>query len=285
MSEHITHTPNVKRLERSSDRVVAGVAGGLGRYFDLNPMFFRLGFVILTLLGGAGILIYLAALLVMPEEGSERSIAEQVITDRRDRPWALVGLGLAGAALIALIAQSSFWPAAGAGWVLVLLAGLVILWTHDARRGDRRSRRLLIVAVTLLTTVFAAAIAAAAVAFAWFDVSLGDGVGDRTEAPASITALHHSYKLGVGNLRVDLSRVPITTKTHVAAHVGVGELRIIVPRNVPVSVDAHAKAGDVFVLRRHDDGRNASVQTARGGLLVIDARVGAGRIDVVRAGD
>src|SRR6476646_7141384 len=232
MSEHITHTPNVKRLERSSDRVVAGVAGGLGRYFDLNPMFFRLGFVILTLLGGAGILIYLAALLVMPEEGSERSTAEQVITDRRDRPWALVGLGLAGAALIALIAQSSFWPAAGAGWVLVLLAGLVILWTHDARRGDRRSRRLLIVAVTLLTTVFAAAIAAAAVAFAWFDVSLGDGVGD-------------------------------------------GELRIIVPRNVPVSVDAHAKAGDVFVLRRHDDGRNASVQTARGGLLVIDARVGA----------
>jgi phage shock protein PspC (stress-responsive transcriptional regulator) len=285
MSEHITHTPNVKRLERSSDRVVAGVAGGLGRYFDLNPTFFRLGFVILTLLGGAGILIYLAALLVMPEEGSEQSIAERVIAQRRDRPWALVGLGLAAAALIALIAQSSFWPAAGAGWVLVLLIGLVILWTHDARRGDRRLRRLLIVALTLLTMAVAATIAAVALAFAWFDVSLGDGVGDRTEAPASVAALHRSYELGVGNLRVDLSRVPVTRETHVAAHVGVGELRIVVPRNVPVSVDAHAKAGDVNVLRRHDDGRNASVKTDRGGLLTIDAKVGAGRIDVVRAGD
>lgn len=285
MSEYTTHTPHVKRLERSKDRIVGGVAGGLGRYFDLNPMFFRIGFVILTLLGGAGILIYLAALLVMPEEGAERSLAEQAIADRRDRPWALVGLGLAGAALIALLAQSSVWPAAGAGWVLVLLAGLVILWTHDARTGDRRSRRLLIVLLTLLTTAAAALVAAVAVAFAWFDVSLGDGVGDRTEAPASIAALHRSYELGVGDLRVDLSRLPVTTKTRVSAHVGIGHLRIVVPRDVPVSVDAKAKAGDVHALQRHDDGRNAKVQTGGGGLLEIKARIGAGRIDVVRAGD
>ena len=43
MSEHTTHTPQIKRLERtSSDRMVAGVSGGLGRYFDLNPAVFRL---------------------------------------------------------------------------------------------------------------------------------------------------------------------------------------------------------------------------------------------------
>ena len=43
MSEHITHTPSIKRLERSSsDRMIAGVSGGLGRYFDLNPGVFRL---------------------------------------------------------------------------------------------------------------------------------------------------------------------------------------------------------------------------------------------------
>ena len=71
MSEHITHTAGIKRLERSSsDRMVAGVAGGLGRYFDINPGVFRLGFVVLTLLGGAGILVYLAAVLVMPVEGA-----------------------------------------------------------------------------------------------------------------------------------------------------------------------------------------------------------------------
>jgi phage shock protein PspC (stress-responsive transcriptional regulator) len=285
MSEHITHTPQVKRLERSKDRVVGGVAGGLGRYFDLNPMFFRIGFVILTLLGGAGILIYLAALLVMPEEGSERSIAEQAIADRRDRPWALVGLGLAAAALIALLSRSSVWPAAGAGWVIILLAGLVILWTVDARKGDRRSRRLLVAVLALLTAAAAAAVAATVIAFSWFDVSLDDGVGDRTEAPASIAALHRTYELGVGDLRVDLSRVPVTRETHVDARVGMGHLRIVVPQGVPVTVNAHAKVGEINALKQHDHGRDARVETRSNGLLVIDAKVGAGRIDVVRAGD
>jgi len=69
MSEH-THTLEngaAKRLERSrSDRMVAGVCGGLARYFDIHPAFYRVGFVVLTLLGGAGLLIYLAAALVIP---------------------------------------------------------------------------------------------------------------------------------------------------------------------------------------------------------------------------
>ena len=53
--------------------MLIGVCGGLGRYFDLNPTVFRVGFVVLTLLGGAGVLVYLAAALVMPAEGKERS--------------------------------------------------------------------------------------------------------------------------------------------------------------------------------------------------------------------
>ncbi len=138
MSEHITHTQSSKRLERSSSsRVIAGVSGGLGRYFDLNPTFFRVGFVVLTLLGGAGILIYLAAVLVVPDEGKEQSIAEEALAHRRERPWPLVGLGLAGVALAVLLSQATIWPAAGFGWVLVLLAGLAILWSS---RRDGRSR-------------------------------------------------------------------------------------------------------------------------------------------------
>src|SRR5215213_2440750 len=140
MSEHITHTPQIKRLERSSsDRMLAGVSGGLGRYFDLSPAVFRLGFVILTLLGGAGVLVYLAALLVIPDEGNEQSIAAQVLAERRDRPWPFIGLGLAGVALVLLLARGQF--AAGAGWVVVLIAGLTILW---ASRRERRGRRVLI---------------------------------------------------------------------------------------------------------------------------------------------
>lgn len=286
MSEHITHTEDTKRLERSSShRLIAGVSGGLGRYFELNPAFFRLGFVVLTLLGGAGILIYLAAVLVMPDEGKERSIAEEALAGRRERPWPLVGLGLAGVALAVLLSQATIWPAAGVGWVLVLLAGLAILWSYDSSRGDRRSRRLVRGLVTLAATALVAAIAAVIVAFAWFDVGLGDGVGDRVETPASVAELKPTYKLGVGNLRLDLSHVgPVTRETHVHAKVGVGELRIIVPANASVAVSAHAKVGEVFALQGHDDGRNADVRTGAGGLLVVDANVGAGRIDVVRAG-
>jgi phage shock protein PspC (stress-responsive transcriptional regulator) len=283
MSENITHTPSTKRLERSSSsRVIAGVSGGLGRYFDLNPAFFRLGFVVLTLLGGAGILIYLAALLVIPDEGKEQSIAESVLAGRRERPWPLVGLGLAGVALAVLF--SSAIPGAGFGWVLVLIAGLAILWTYDSGRANRRSRLLMRWLVGVTVTVIVALVAAVSLAFAWFDVGLGDGVGSREEAPASSAELKPAYELGVGDLRVDLSQIgPVTTETRVQAKVGVGELEIIVPRDVSVAVDARAKVGEVYVLNLRDDGRNARVSTGSGGLLVIDAKVGAGQIDVIRA--
>ena len=285
MSEHTTHTQSIKRLERSSsDRILAGVAGGLGRYFDLNPAFFRLGFVVLTLLGGAGILVYLAALLVVPDEGKERSIAAAAIEERRERPWPLVGLGLVGVALVVLLSRSWFWPSAGIGWVLVLLAGLAILWSRDEKRGRRRVRLL---ATWLLGVAVAAIVVlatATAVAFAWFDVSLGDGVGSKTVAPASVADLEPTYELGIGNLRLDLSNVtPVAKQTHVAAKVGIGELRVIVPPDVSVVATATSKAGEVYVLGRHDDGRHATATAGTAGRLVIDARVGAGRVDVVRA--
>jgi phage shock protein PspC (stress-responsive transcriptional regulator) len=285
MSEHITHTPEIKRLERSSsDRLVAGVSGGLGRYFDLNPAVFRLGFVVLTLLGGAGILTYLVAVLVIPEEGTEQSIAARVLAERRSRPWPLIGLGLVAAAVLVLLSRAAVWPIRGAGWVLVLLAGLAILWTFDASRGNARSRRLLTVLVSLVALLAAVLVAAVITMFAWFNVSLNDGVGDRFYSPGTATAVQPSYSLGVGKLRLDLSDV-VTTKTlHVKAKVGVGDLRIIVPRGADVAVDAHAKVGDVNALSLHDDGRNATVHAGRGGTLQIQANVGAGRIDVVRAG-
>jgi phage shock protein PspC (stress-responsive transcriptional regulator) len=286
MSEHITHTQGVRRLERSStDRLLAGVSGGLGRYFDLNPAVFRVGFVVLTLLGGAGILAYLTAVLVIPEEGAEQSVAERVLAERRHRPWPLIGLGLVAAAILVLLSRGALWPVGGAGWVLVLLAGLAILWTYDASRGDARSRRLIAVLLSIVVAFFAIVIAALVTAFAWFDVSLKNGVGDRTYVPAGSSDLKRSYSLGVGNLRVDLSTVATTKPTRVRAKVGVGELRVIVPRNAGVTVDAHAKAGDVHVLDRQVSGRNVTVQSGTGGGLTIVADVGAGAIDVVRSGD
>ena len=278
MSEHITHTPQIKRLERSSsDRMVAGVSGGLGRYFDLSPAVFRLGFVILTLLGGAGVLVYLAALLVVPAEGTEQSIAAQVLAERRDRPWPLVGLGLASVALVLLLSRGELAP--GAGWVAILVAGLAILWVS---RRQKKASGVLIAVAAIFTFLAVAASVAVVAAFAWFDVSLDDGVGDQTYRPAVASAVHSSYDLGIGELELDLSRLDPAGPQRIAAHVGLGELRIIVPRDADIAVDAHAKAGELFVLGRHDDGRNARLDVGAG-RFVIDAEVGAGRIDVVRA--
>jgi phage shock protein PspC (stress-responsive transcriptional regulator) len=278
MNTHSTHIPQVKRLERTlSPRIIAGVCGGLGRYFGLSPAVFRLGLIVLTLLGGAGILVYLAAVLVIPEEGSDQSFAERAFSERRDRPWPLIGLGLAGVAIAVLLAQA----AAGAGWVLVLIAGLIVLWMS---RREKKRRGLVVAVLAVLAILVAAAATATVVAFAWFNVSLGDGVGDRVYNPTSITEVQKKYEVGVGSMRVDLSQIgPVTKETHITTSVGIGELRIIVPRNAAVSVNARAKVGELFVLQRHDDGKNAAVRVGQGP-LVIDAKVGAGRIDVVRAG-
>lgn len=281
MSEHITHTPSIKRLERStSDRMVAGVAGGLGRYFDLNPGVFRLGFVVLTLLGGAGILVYLAAVLVMPTDSDEQSIAAKILAERRDRPVPLVALGLVGVAIAVLLSRGDLWPAAGTGWVLILILGLIVLW---ASRKERRTRTIAGVFIGLAALVTVGLVTAVVVAFAWFNVSLSDGVGDHQYSPSTAAAVQPLYKLGVGDVRLDLSRLDPAVQRTVAIRVGVGSVRVIVPRAAQVTVNAHAKVGNIDVFDRHDDGQNAAVTTTPSVGLVLNAHVGAGEIEVTRA--
>src|SRR5690349_3731884 len=66
--------------------VVAGVAAGLARYLGVDVMIIRLAFVVLTIAGGAGIPLYLAGLLLIPEDGSGQSIAGSLIASRPSRP-------------------------------------------------------------------------------------------------------------------------------------------------------------------------------------------------------
>jgi phage shock protein C len=58
-----------KKLMRSEDRMIAGVAGGLAEYFDTDPTLIRILFVLLTLLGfgGLGIITYIVLWIIMPE--------------------------------------------------------------------------------------------------------------------------------------------------------------------------------------------------------------------------
>ena len=225
MTETSTHTLGngaTKRLERSrSDRKLAGVCGGLARYFDIHPAVYRVGFVVLTLLGGAGILIYLTAALVMPDEGHEDSFATAALRDRRDRPWPLIGLGLVAVALTLLLSRATLWPH-GDAWILLLIAGAAILWiTHRSKaptadaaalatQDSRRLRRLFKGIAITLGTLLALLLVGAAIVASTFNVHLGNGVGDRTYVVAGTQDLRSSYKLGIGDMTVDLRDVRFT---------------------------------------------------------------------------
>lgn len=58
-----------RRLTKSStDKMIAGVCGGLGEHFNTDPVLFRIGFVVLAFMGGGGILTYLILMLVLPTD-------------------------------------------------------------------------------------------------------------------------------------------------------------------------------------------------------------------------
>ena len=67
------------------DRMLAGVASGLARYFGVDTTIVRIAFVVLTIVGGAGIPLYLAGLLLIPDEGSDQSIAGSIIESLQNR--------------------------------------------------------------------------------------------------------------------------------------------------------------------------------------------------------
>jgi phage shock protein PspC (stress-responsive transcriptional regulator) len=67
------------------DRMLAGVAVGLADYFDIDPTLVRVGFVALSFLGGLAIPLYLAGWLLIPEQGAEQSVAEELLARERIR--------------------------------------------------------------------------------------------------------------------------------------------------------------------------------------------------------
>src|SRR4051812_11721263 len=121
--------PAVRRLTRSRDgRWFGGVRSGLGRYFDISPTVYRLAFAALALAGGAGILLYLAAWLVIPDEGHEASVAEQALRNHRDRPGLAIAVGLLGLAVIIGLSNITLWPHPGNLWLVALVVGGALIW-------------------------------------------------------------------------------------------------------------------------------------------------------------
>lgn len=121
---------DLDRLRRStSNRYVAGVAGGLGRHFNIDPTIIRVLLVVLTFFGGAGLLVYGACWLFVPEDNAEHA-AIRVGSEPRKI------LLLAAAGIAVLLALGDVFNGSDAGWPFVGVAVVVaiVLIVRDRRR-------------------------------------------------------------------------------------------------------------------------------------------------------
>ncbi|MBI4288738.1 MAG: PspC domain-containing protein [Chloroflexi bacterium] len=158
-----------RRLYRSQrERIIGGVAGGLGEYFDIDPVWVRLAFVLLTFASGIGIIAYAVLWISVPRQSSQamgrQAVQENVAdikenlkqaqstlksafsekeeaapetpeTQERGRSTYIVGIILmvAGGILLLSNLATFWWFSWGRFWpVLLIAAGVVILL---ARRG------------------------------------------------------------------------------------------------------------------------------------------------------
>jgi len=128
--------PPRRRLERSStDRMLSGVCGGIARYLGVDVTVVRIVTVALTVLGGVGALLYLAALLLMPEEGGAAPAFGGNSEGGRTQALTVLGVLVLAAAAIAGLAVVG----AVVGWILfpfafLVLAGLFAWWIASGER-------------------------------------------------------------------------------------------------------------------------------------------------------
>jgi len=116
-----------RRPRRSgTDRKVAGVAGGIGRAFGVDPVLVRVAFVVLTILGGFGFTLYVLGWLLLPADGDEVSPAEALLGRGRSATPPVLAVGLSIVALVSILSMFSwglpFWPLVIAGIVVIVIA-------------------------------------------------------------------------------------------------------------------------------------------------------------------
>jgi phage shock protein PspC (stress-responsive transcriptional regulator) len=126
------HYSAPRSLRRSdTDRVISGVSGGLGQYFGVDPVIFRVLFAVLSFFGGVGLLAYGLAWVLIPEPGVDRSLLDKALNWLRVRkvpPW----LVIVGGAVVVWLGWFSWWaphtlPA------LLLVAAVALVLTRKLR--------------------------------------------------------------------------------------------------------------------------------------------------------
>lgn len=263
--------PVSKRLMRSSsDRVIAGVAAGIGRYFSVDPVVVRVAFIVGAFFGGAGIIAYGAAWLLVPrDDGAGRTDAAGIA--RR------LGIAVGVLALTGIAFVGGFWGAATGGAttvaIIVIAAGGLLML--GAFTGGMR---------WLIVPALALAFGAAAVAAG--DIDVRGGTGERAYRPATANDLRANYKLGAGHLLLDLRNTDLGPGDHhVHLKLGLGQVEVLVPPNVCVSSSARISAGGTTIFD-HDSGGTyhdwQEVRRAQEGNphLTVDADIGFGELRI-----
>ncbi len=127
-----------KRLYRSrTEKTIAGVCGGLGEYFGIDPTFIRVIAVLLIFADGLGLIAYLIAWLVMPKQpldavGTPR--AEYASWNRYIPGAILVGLGI-----VFILHRHYWWWHMERFWPVLLIAfGLLLVFRAGKRNADHK---------------------------------------------------------------------------------------------------------------------------------------------------
>ena len=120
-------------LRRSvADRRIAGVAGGLGRHLDIDPTILRVLLVVLSFFGGAGLLLYAALWVLVPEDGRENGAIAV-------RPGTRNTLLIAAGVVALLLLLDHGWGGSGFPWPLLVVGGAVVAYLVVRDRDDRPS--------------------------------------------------------------------------------------------------------------------------------------------------
>jgi phage shock protein PspC (stress-responsive transcriptional regulator) len=263
--------PASRRLTRSSsDRVIAGVAAGVGRYFSIDPVVVRIAFIVGAFFGGAGVIAYLAAWLLVPRDDG---------VGRADAAGVLRRLGIAAGvlALTGIALAGGFWGAASGGAktvaIVVIAAGGLLM--VGAFTGGMR---------WLIVPALALAFGAATVAAG--DIDVRGGTGERVYRPADASDLRSEYKLGAGHLQLDLRNTNFGPGDHrVHLKLGLGQAEVLVPPDVCVSSTAHIAGGGTKVFDRDSGGTYHDWQDIRHAPegrphLTVDADIGFGELRI-----
>ena len=280
-----SQTTEPRRLLRSSsDRVLAGVAGGLGRYFGIDPVIFRIGFALSIFFGGLGALAYLLLAVFVPTDGDPDRAQRVGGRLRALGVWRALGLVAIGVLMLAglfiLAGGAAF--AVALGWGVPVAIVIIAIGGLLALAGLRGGARWLIAPAVALAV--GAGVASAA------DLDFRGGIGNREYHPASAKAIPaDGYKLGVGRLVVDLRDLDWRRgrEVHLKVDLGAGQADVFVPQRVCVVGSTHVGAGESEVVGERNDGFDVDHEPGTGPRAVarldIEASVDAGQLRVINS--